>query len=137
MVLAFQNGAKYILVFNSPGNNNSSDFGGLTRGHLDKMQEFWEYAHTHPPVESFPANTAYVLPRDYGYGFRGPDDRIWGKWGPDSLSPVVWADVHHLLDMYVLNLDIVYETKIDDEPIDLPYDTLVFWNRTVIEKWKL
>ena len=136
MVLAYQNGARYIMAFNSPGNFEPAEFGGLTAEHLVRMQQFWDYAHTHPPVDPYPANTAYVLPRDYGYGFRGPDDKIWGKWDADSLSPVVWNDVHHLLDMYVLNLDIVYETRIAEQPINLPYRQQVFWNRTVIEKWK-
>jgi len=133
MVLAYQNGAKYIIVFNSPGNFGApTDFGTLTPEHFEKMEEFWHYVHTQPPVESYRADVAYVLPRDYGYGFRGSEDRIWGKWGADSLSSVVWSDAQHLLDVYVLYLDIVYETITNDYPVALPYEELIFWNHTVV-----
>jgi hypothetical protein len=74
-----------------------------------------------------------VLPRDYGYGFRGPNDKIWGKW-EDPLSSRVWNDVNNLLPTYMLNLDVVYETETVDLPINLPYDKLIFWNGTINEK---
>jgi hypothetical protein len=135
MVLAYQNGAKYIIVFNSPGQfNATTEFGTLTSEHFEKMKQFWSYAHTHPSVEPYPANTAFVLPRDYGYGFRGPNDRLWGKWEADDLAPQIWEDVQELLKMYVRSLDIVYETITGDVPIDLPYDRLIFWNGTIIQK---
>ena len=135
MVLAYQNGAKYIIVFNSPGQfNATTEFGTLTSEHFEKMKQFWSYAHTHPSVEPYPANTAFVLLRDYGYGFRGPNDRLWGKWEADDLAPQIWEDVQELLKMYVRSLDIVYETITGDVPIDLPYDRLIFWNGTIIQK---
>ena len=134
MVLAYQNGAKYIVVFNSPGRfPPCTEYGTLTLEHFEVMKKFWNYMRTEPPVENYPAHTAYVLPRDYGYGFRGPSDKIWGKQ-EDSLAPKLWNDVNSLLSTYVLNLDIVYETKIEGIPINLPYDKLIFWNGTIIEK---
>ena len=136
MVLAYQNGAKYIIVFNSPGQfNATTEFGTLTSEHFEKMKQFWSYAHTHPSVEPYPANTAFVLPRDYGYGFRGPNDRLWGKWEADDLAHQIWEDVQELLlKRYVPSIDIVYETITGDVPIDLPYDRLIFWNGTIIQK---
>jgi len=135
MVLAYQNGAKYIVVFNSPGEfSPPTEYGTLTLEHLEAMEKFWAYVTSEPPFDAYPANTAYVLPRDYGYGFRGPDDTIWGKWEVDVLSSQLWRDLNHLLGAYVLNLDVVYETKIGDTPIDFPYDKLIFWNGTIFEK---
>ena len=135
MVLAYQNGAKYIVVFNSPGKFPPiTEYGTLTLEHFEVMKKFWNYMRTEPPVEQYPAHIAYVLPRDYGYGFRGPNDKIWGKWETDSLAPKLWNDVKSLLSTYVLNLDIIYETEIDGIPIELPYDKLIFWNGTIIEK---
>jgi hypothetical protein len=135
MVLAYQNGAKYIIVFNSPGQfNPSTEFGTLTSEHFEKMKQFWSYVSTEPSVEPYPAKTAFVLPRDYGYGFRGPNDRLWGKWEADNLAPQIWEDVQELFEMHVLPLDIVYETITDGVPLDLPYDRLIFWNGTVIQK---
>ena len=135
MVLAFQNGAKYIVVFNSPGEfTPPTEYGTLTLEHFEAMKKFWSYINAEPPIEKYHANTAYVLPRDYGYGFRGPDDKIWGVWEADALSSQLWSDLNNLLAVYVLNLDVVYETQIADVPIDFPYDKLIFWNGTITEK---
>jgi len=140
MVLAYQNGAKYIIVFNSPGfdedgeNPPVTEYGTLTSEHLEKMQQFWNYLQTQPKTENFPANTAYVLPSDYGSGLRGPEDKIWGRWEADSISPQILSDINILLQTHVLYLDIIYETQIGNIPIDLPYDKLLFWNGTTLQK---
>jgi hypothetical protein len=135
MVLAYKNGAKYIIVFNSPGNNSATtEYGILTRAHLSAIKAFWYYTQLCPPNEEFPAETAYVLPSDYGYGFRGPADRIWGAFGPDTLSPVIWNATNSLIQKYGTKLDIVYETKTDSVPVTLPYKKLIYWNGTIVEK---
>jgi hypothetical protein len=135
MVTAYENGARYILVFDSPGNNTpTTQYGILTDDHLDSMEKFWKYVNSAPKVAEFPANTAYVLPRDYGYGFRGPNDTIWGLWKADDLSSTVWNDATRLVADYGQGLDIVYETIIGDAPVELPYSKLIFWNGTIIEK---
>ncbi len=93
MVIAYQNGAKYIIVFNSPAQfPQPTQYGTLTEEHLEKMRQFWDYIHHEPAVGLYPANTAFVLPKDYGYGFRGPADKIWGKWEPDQLSSQIWVE---------------------------------------------
>ena len=140
MVLAYQNGAKYIIVFNSPGfteegeNPPITEYGTLTSQHLKKMQNFWNYLQNQPKKQDYPANTAYVLPSDYGSGLRGSEDKIWGKWEADSISPQILGDIDLLLRTHVLYLDIVYETQIGNTPINLPYDNLLFWNGTTIKK---
>jgi hypothetical protein len=132
LVFAYDNGAKYILVFDS---NEDHTQGTLRDEHLRALQQFYQYAR-YNPRKSHPLSerVALVLPNGYGYGFRGPNDRLWGKWEADSLSPVLWTYIYHLLDTYVLYLDIVYETRINDEPIDLPYSELVFWNGTLVRE---
>jgi hypothetical protein len=135
MVLAYRNGAKYIIVFDSPGNNTATtEYGILNQWHLLAMRLFWTYTQLSPTPQEYPADTAYVLPKDYGYGFRGPSDRIWGYFPADALSPVIWNASNSLIREYGINLDIVYETKIDDVPINLPYEKLIYWNGTVLEK---
>jgi hypothetical protein len=135
MVLAYQNGAKYIVVFNSPDNQTAStEYGTLTPEHFAAMRQFWDYAKNNPRNTPFSANTAYVLPKDYGYGFRGPDDKIWGLWEADELAPIVWNDTNSLIAQYGLNLDIVYETLIYEKTVNLPYDKLIYWNGTTIER---
>ncbi len=134
MLLSWQNDAKYIVVFDAPGANHTTTtpYGVLTTENLNDMKSFWNYAHTHQRPQLDPAQTAYVLPKDYGYGFRGPNDTIWGLWPADALSPKIWNDANSLLSAYGFNLDIVYETKTDGVPINLQYKTLIFWNGTTI-----
>jgi hypothetical protein len=135
MMLAYRNGAKYIVVFDSPANNSAAtDYGILTRTHLDVIKLFWYYTKLTPTPEEFSAETAYVLPSDYGYGFRGSADRIWGGFGPDALSPVIWNGANSLIRTYGIGLDIVYETKTDSVPVTLSYEKLIYWNDTIIER---
>ena len=135
MVLAYQNGAKYIIVFNSPAQfAPPTEYGTFTSEHFERMEQFWNYVQDEPSVGPYPADTAFVLPKDYGFGFRSSTDRIWGKWEADNFSQQIWMDGHTLLETYVLYLDIVYETRIADTPIDLPYEKLIFWNGTILRK---
>jgi len=57
-----------------------------------------------------------------------------GVLGGRCASSAVWNDTLNLLAMTRLDLDVVYETKIGDAPIELPYDKLIFWNGTTIQK---
>lgn len=135
MVLAYQNGAKYIVVFDSPDNFSTfTEYGILTSEQLDAMKNFWDYTKANVQPAEFRAKTAYVLPRDYGYGFRSPTDTIWGLWESDVLSLKIWNDTNSLLAQYGPNLDIIYETVIDNEPTLFPYDRLIFWNGTIIQR---
>lgn len=134
MILAWQNNAKYIIVFDSPGANHTATTpdGILTNEHLNAMKNFWTYAQDHKRPQTDPAQTAYVLPRDYGYEFSGSSGTIWGVFPPDNLSATIWTDTNNLLANYGMKLDIVYETRTDNIPIYLPYKTLIFWNGTII-----
>lgn len=135
MVSAYQNGAKYIVVFNSPGNfSATTPYGILTEQHLDKIKKFWDYTKTNPRSGEFHAKRAYVLPTDYGFGFRRPDDTVWGLWPADALSAKIWNDTNTLLQQYATDLDVVYETKLGTIPIALPYSQLVFWNGTTLKR---
>jgi hypothetical protein len=128
LVLAYNNGAKYIIVFNYP--TNVTEYGLLTQDHLDSMREFWSYMNDVPqPTQA--SKTAYVLPEDYGYGFRGPDDKIWGLWDPDKLSAKVWNETNNLLTTYDKKLDIVYDTP--ELNREQQYERLIFWNGTTVQ----
>jgi hypothetical protein len=132
---AYQSGAKYIVVFNTIGNlTNAGPYGILTTEHLQVMKNFWSEIKTNAKQENFPAKTAYVLPKDYGFGFRNPTDKIWGLWEADNQSAQIYKDATELLAQYGTNLDIVYETRIDNQPINLPYQKLIYWNGTTIQK---
>jgi hypothetical protein len=132
MTLAWENNAKYIVVFDGAGPNGAATttYGSLTTQHLNAMKNFWDYTKDHQQPHQDPAQTAYVLPEDYGCGFRGPNDTIWGLFPADSLSAEIWNESDSLLATYGMKLDIVYETRTDSIPINLPYKTLIFWNGT-------
>ena len=106
MVLAYQNGAKYIIIFDSNKNYSQTI---LMQEQLDAMQKFWQYAENNPrTISPVSDRTAYVLPQYYAYGFRGPTDSIWGLWGPDTLTTAICMNVSTLLQTYGNNLDIIY-----------------------------
>jgi hypothetical protein len=126
MVLAYENGAKYIIVFDSDKNWTQNI---LQQGQLDAMKQFWQYVQDNPRTNSPVSDrTAYVLPEDYAYGFRSPtEDRIWGLFTNDSLTLDVSMSVGTLLQMFGNNLDIVYP----DEPQTIEsigYHYVVYWN---------
>ena len=124
MVLAYQNGAKYIIVFDS--NLNFTD-NVLQQGQLDAMAKFWQYAQAHPRTASpVGERSVYVLPQDYAYGFRSPsEDRIWGVWGSDSLTLEVSVSMGALFKIFGDNLDIVYP---DSALNTIGYKNVIYWN---------
>jgi hypothetical protein len=129
LVLAYHSGAKYVVVFDYP---KIGQYGILTDEHLDAMKEFWEYIHSNPT--DFGINygeVAYVLPQDYGFGFRSSRDRIWGLWDADDLSQKVWNDLDKLILQYGSRLDIVYAEPKFDSDIRNRYENLFFWNETI------
>jgi hypothetical protein len=131
LVLAYQNGAKYFLVFDyAKDPETNATYGILKDEHLEALQQFWQYVK-HNPNPALPnERVAYVLPKDYAYGFRGPADSIWGLWGPDELSSKIWNDVNELVQQHGAALDIIYEDSILTHA--LPYYKLVFWNGTIL-----
>jgi hypothetical protein len=127
MVLAYNNGAKYIVVFDSNANYTENV---LTQGQLDGMKQFWQYVQANRRI-NIPVSdrTAYVLPEDYGYGFRGPEDKIWGLFNTDSLTIDIGMSVSTLLQMEGNNLDIVYPSQtLDSEG----YHGIIYWNDTAL-----
>ena len=78
--------------------------------HLDALKKFWQYSQNNPRKSNLVSDrTAYVLPKDYAYGFRGPNDKIWGLWEADALSAPISIELGNLLQQYGSKLDIVYQ----------------------------
>ena len=131
LVLAYQNGAKYFMVFDyakDPVTNVTH--GILQQEHLDALQQFWQYVKHNPKPTVPNERVAYVLPKDYAYGFRGPNDSIWGLWNADDLSSKIWNDANTLANQYGSALDIIYEDTLQNSAFN--YSKLVFWNGTVL-----
>ncbi len=82
MTMAYEAGAKYILVFNYELNSQ----GILTDEHFNAMKQFWDNIHS-SSADSFgksKGQVAFVLPTDYGWGMRHINDRMWGLWDADQ-----------------------------------------------------
>jgi hypothetical protein len=128
MILAYQNGAKYVVVFDYP---KIERYGILTEEHFDALKKFWNYIHSSPQNYGVDqGKVAYVLPSDYGFGFRSINDTIWGLWKADERSEKIWDDGNKLLDQYGSRLDIVYDDPEFNNALKSHYDRLIFWNET-------
>ena len=127
LVLAYENGAKYIVVFDSDEDYTQSILG---EEHLDAMKRFWQYTTDNPrPSNLLDGRVAFVLPKDWAYGFRGPDDKIWGLWETDELAFGISEDLGVLLDEHGSKLDVIYD---DGLTLDNTYKEYIFWNGTRI-----
>lgn len=128
MVAAYNAGAKYITIFDYPY-NSTNPYGILTDDHFQELQQFWDQVVTKSAPNTVHAQAALVLPNDYGWGMRSPTDKIWGFWGPDSKSPLIWNNTQTLLNKYGLRLDIVYADSAF--PIQGNYSKIYYWNQTI------
>jgi hypothetical protein len=125
MVLAYDNGAKYIVVFDSNATHTGSS---LTQEHFQAIQRFWQYMQENPR-KSFLASqrVAFVLPKDYGVGLRWRDEKIWGIFDADNVSVKLYDDALSLLRTYGQGLDIIYDDGLEGANV-AGYDKLIYWN---------
>ena len=105
-------------------------YGTLQEEHFVALENFWNEVVQNSDVSqgSIKGETVLVLPENYGWGMRRPDDKIWGLWGPDEKSQQIWELSHNLLDQYGLGLDIVYDDS--EFPVDGKYNQIFYWNQT-------
>ncbi len=128
MVYAYENGAEYILVFDYDKNTAR---GILQQEHLAALKQFWQYVKDNPrTINSTADRVAYVLPADYGFGFRSATDKVWGIWEADSQSAKIWSEANSLITHYASKLDIIYEDSLHG--CVSAYGKLMFWNGTVL-----
>jgi hypothetical protein len=100
--------------------------------HLDALKHFWQYTQQHPRTANLVnERTAYILPKDYAYGFRGPNDKIWGLWEADSLSAPMSIELGSLLQQYDSKLDIVYQDALGLSNAQ-EYKSVVYWNSSTL-----
>jgi hypothetical protein len=128
LVMAYNNGAEYIVVFNYPSVTN---YGILEDEHFSALERFWQEIladSNHVPVI---ADSALVLPKNYGWGMRNAYDSIWGLWDADEKSPQIWDISRKLLSCYGNQLDIVYED--DRFSLGDKYSEIIYWNLTIMD----
>jgi hypothetical protein len=128
MVTAYDAGAKYVVVFNYP---QTGPYGLLSEAHFDAIKAFQDYVLKNPQNEtSNVEHVAYVLPDNYGWGFRNPQDTIWGFWSADENSQLIWAKVASLVHTYGDGFDIIYGSPWTQLFGRYRYDKLIWWNNT-------
>ena len=70
LVLAYDSGATYIAIYDSSMDYQNTT---LTQPDFNALKNFWSYMQQNPDKHgNLKADTAAVLPQDYGFGFRSP-----------------------------------------------------------------
>jgi hypothetical protein len=127
LITAYQSGAKYAVIFDYP-TIPGNQYGILNDDHFEALQKFWITIQTLNVAEERKA--VLVLPHDYGWGMRRPEEPVWGLWAPDSTSAQIWNITQKLLVRYGTDLDIVYEDA--EFPVEgKGYQKVYYWNQTV------
>jgi hypothetical protein len=129
MHAAYEAGAEYAVIFSHPQIGNSP-YGSLTDEHFEALEKLWvEVAQNPRETSESQAEAVFVLPKNYGWGMRRPEDCIWGFWGPDEKSPQIWENSRKLLSQYGIRLDIVYDDSAF--PVAGKYPLVYYWNETL------
>ncbi len=131
MTAAYHAGAKYVIVFNyAEDSETGKPHGTLNDDHFKAMQDFWRYIHDYPGRHGqIKGQVAFVLPKDYGWGMRDSEDKIWGLWPADGKASLIWENMNKLIAKHGLELDIIY-----DDPtfnFEEKYSEVYFWNSTI------
>jgi hypothetical protein len=127
---SYECGAEYVVVFNYAG-DMQSPYGILQDEHFLAMERFWSEVVQNPEVVygGIEAEAVFVLPHNYGWGMRNPNDVIWGLWSPDDESENIWELLRDNLAQYGSRLDIVYNDA--NFPVAGKYSQICYWNQTV------
>jgi hypothetical protein len=129
MLASYQAGAKYILVFNYPYEGNN--YGAINDDQFLAIQRFWNDITKKQFYDLSSPQAALILPKNFGWGMRNPNDTIWGFWITDNRTQQVAIATSKLLALYGPTLDIVY----DDPAYPITkagYLQIYYWNSTNI-----
>ena len=131
MRISYESGAKYVVIFNYPTHPEGNQYGIMTDEHFEALERFWNDTVKNPEVihDSTKAEAILVLPKNYGWGMRNPQDKIWAFWGPDEKSHQIWTLSRQLLTQYGTSLDIVYDDPAF--PVTGKYPKIYYWNQTI------
>ena len=128
--LAYCAGAKYGIVFSYPDVTN---YGTLTDDHFAALQKFWTNLQNNSgSFGSINPDVAYVVPADYGFGFRSPNDTIWGLFPGDESSSKIFEDANIILPAkYGSRFNIVYNEPQIITSLLGNYSQVFYWNQTI------
>ncbi len=130
MLTSYEAGAKYITVFDYPY-DQVNGYGAMTTDHFIALQRFWNDITQKKFTDLSSPEAALVLPKNFGWGMRQPNDTIWGFWLSDYRTQPTAIVTSKLLSQYGASLDIVY-----DDPAypfnNIGYKNIYYWNSTNI-----
>jgi hypothetical protein len=146
MLTSYEAGAKYITIFDYPYNQTSyggltnsqflglqgfwNNYGVLTDSQFSAMQRFWNDVTTKKFTDFSAPEAALVLPHNFGWGIRNPNDTIWGFWLSDNRTQLIAIEISQLLGKYGPALDIVFDDS--RYPVsNVPYQHVYYWNQTI------
>lgn len=130
MMTSYQAGADYVVLFNYP---ILDDYGLMDDEHFIALERFWNDAAKMKKTNTNDANraeVAMVLPRNYGWGMRRPNDVIWGFYGSDEKTLPLATLMSKLLARYGTNMDIIYEDAVYPV-VKGGYQKIYYWNDTI------
>jgi hypothetical protein len=128
LALAYNSGAKYGIVFTYP---NITAYGTLTDEHFEALQRFWNTLKTNPDsLGKTESEVAYVVPADYGSGFRTSNDNLWGQFPADELSAKIYSDIVALTGRYGAKLNILYDGAETAAKLG-GYSAVYYYNQTI------
>ena len=128
MLMSYEAGAKYITIFDYP--YNQTTYGALTNDQFLAVQRFWNDVTTKKFSDLSAPEVALVLPHNFGWGMRNPNDTIWGFWKSDNRTQSIAIDISELLAKYGPALDIVFDDAA--YPVsNVPYQHVYYWNQTI------
>lgn len=122
LILSYHSGAKYLIIF---------EYDIMGEEHFEALRKFWNYIRRNPERHGIhQGEVVYILPKDYGFGFRKGDDTIWGLWHENS-NGKIWNDVTSLAAKYGSRLDIVYDEPDIMDKIRNHYSEIFLWNQSI------
>ncbi len=129
MRMAYENGASCVVIFNY-AEQPTTQFGTLDDGHFAALERFWNEVVQNPKVVrgGTKAEAALVLPTNYGWGMRNPNDTIWGLWQPDEKSEQIWLILQQKLAVFDSRIDIIFEGT--SHSLVEKYSQVYYWNQT-------
>jgi hypothetical protein len=109
MKTAYQTGAQYVIIFNYSEDIEKPNT--LQEEHFQALERFWSEVVQNPKVTygTIKAEAVLVLPKNYGWGLRSPNDHMWGLWPADNNAQEIWNQIQNKIDKHGLKLDIVFE----------------------------
>jgi len=130
MKTSYENGAQYVILFNY-AKDMTGPYGTLQEQHFQALERFWNEVFQNSAIihGGVKAQAVLVLPENYGWGMRNPNDKIWGIWEPDSASNQFWAQLQSKLEQYGTQLDIVYSDSV--YPVVGRYHNIFFLNKAL------